>query len=1088
MRRFTLRIAVVVAVLVALSAFSRHIVDTGYDQQRDCKFDRRTPPSLVVMACTAVLAKEPDAGWAYSARGSAHDKLRSNDLAFRDYEAAIAIAERELQRDPSRPESYSTLSSLHRSMSSWHLFAQIRAEGEVRERHETGRAHHEAKSRELDARWTEILNARPRSSSQSGTLLSMIPHSLRDAGATAAISAVLAAVLGFLSCWSWREAPRRVLAAAATSAVLFAITGYRANFGDPSSPVSAVLTSWRFYFVDVLDSIAFHFRGLNLDEWLPSFQLSTWIVFAMVGTLGTAAFRIARRYLRVDQVYFHPSAPVSGREWWLGLGCLIGGSVGLLLFFGPLAVCSVHYIEMDNPCRSVVEKLDVARTEYLGTEVELISLALVAGAPVLVWLRAGRRQHWQWVLCWSVVVAALLAYAYQKALLWPGDLYTLALLCAIGLVMSAREWLRLWSVGRMGMRQAGVPLFMWPFAAHDLLARRAAGLADAELAAAYSLPDHTALAQRVMAAEQVRRGLAPIDREEWLPEKSAATVPPSFASPARWSDYAELVERRRAVYRSALSMFVLWMLTIVVMLASLAAVSARSTEAISIFNGSRYGFAAAGTLFVWVFLLGAWRTRRRAARILLLRPFGMPGMSPPLRRIVVRHLGPLAHVFTLSDRSYRPNWFLEVLSRGWGTAKLVLGPLLKPSFRLASVRSERSYSAFANRLGNPRQLALLSLMCRGQALNIKSTYDYWKRCIHLMMNSCDVVVMDVSKIGPGSAWEIDQLSRRGMLDRCVFLAQQGLVDLTPGSPVETALRDRPVELFYYDRHGWIVEEAHFREIVVDRLRAVLVPAEPRPALVVQPAKTAVPLRTFPVARPYRHESGIRIVLNWRGAAVLAGSLLLIGYMAGQQHSQPGDSGQTAPRRQVPPSEAVDAGAHREASATVGVPPPALASPLPDPPTYQVPEPLTYQALLAARARLSDSDAMVELAKRLFEGTDGPADPEQGTQWLKLAAEADHVEALRELALSHETGRGVPVDADEAADAILRWLAKGGDEAVEQFDEDIEDGDVWGWDTMMELQRKLRDGGHYRGNAAIDGIVGPATRDAIRRYIESQSAN
>ena len=40
------------------------------------------------------------------------------------------------------------------------------------------------------------------------------------------------------------------------------------------------------------------------------------------------------------------------------------------------------------------------------------------------------------------------------------------------------------------------------------------------------------------------------------------------------------------------------------------------------------------------------------------------------------------------------------------------------------------------------------------------------------MHTCDLIIMDLSRVKAGSVWEITQLARRGLLPRCLFIVQE----------------------------------------------------------------------------------------------------------------------------------------------------------------------------------------------------------------------------------------------------------------------------------------------------------------------------
>ena len=57
--------------------------------------------------------------------------------------------------------------------------------------------------------------------------------------------------------------------------------------------------------------------------------------------------------------------------------------------------------------------------------------------------------------------------------------------------------------------------------------------------------------------------------------------------------------------------------------------------------------------------------------------------------------------------------------------------------------------------------------------NIRTSDEWWRDCIDLLMESAQLIVMDVSRVSEGSSWEITRLAARNLLHKCVFVAQDG---------------------------------------------------------------------------------------------------------------------------------------------------------------------------------------------------------------------------------------------------------------------------------------------------------------------------
>jgi hypothetical protein len=57
----------------------------------------------------------------------------------------------------------------------------------------------------------------------------------------------------------------------------------------------------------------------------------------------------------------------------------------------------------------------------------------------------------------------------------------------------------------------------------------------------------------------------------------------------------------------------------------------------------------------------------------------------------------------------------------------------------------------------------------------------------MLMHSCEIVVVDLSWVKEGTAWELNELHQRALLTRCIFVAGES-------GAAELAVLRRPVEL------------------------------------------------------------------------------------------------------------------------------------------------------------------------------------------------------------------------------------------------------------------------------------------------------
>ncbi len=222
--------------------------------------------------------------------------------------------------------------------------------------------------------------------------------------------------------------------------------------------------------------------------------------------------------------------------------------------------------------------------------------------------------------------------------------------------------------------------------------------------------------------------------------------------------------------------------------------------------------------------VAVYYTRIHYLRILLLRPFGQRRLSIGLRRVIVRQFGIFGNVFTLSDRNYRPNLILDGIMWLVNVSFLVLGPVFRPSPRGAWIKNERTFLKFARSLHKRGWQNFRSFIVGDQACNIKTHNEWWRLCIDLMMNSSELIIMDVSHVGAGSEWEIVHLDRRGFLRDCIFMAQEGYEAVGVEKLSQILEARRMPRVFLYRPSGEFLEPDELNAEIQRRLLKVF-PAE-----------------------------------------------------------------------------------------------------------------------------------------------------------------------------------------------------------------------------------------------------------------------
>ncbi len=403
----------------------------------------------------------------------------------------------------------------------------------------------------------------------------------------------------------------------------------------------------------------------------------------------------------------------------------------------------------------------------------------------------------------------------------------------IAAIVLARRYFRLRKVARFGMQSWRYrPLRRRSEKIADFKAT-ADALDDAELMGAANHPDHSAGGKAACTHALAERGASAEAVAKWMPPARALHLPTYLdaGGSATEAGSRETVFRAFSVVvrvTAAVALASLLVLLVGLVIFIIGDMGPRSpgssSRSSSLMLATPVGLVSLAVFFLGLLIGSIW-LRKRTLRILLLRPFGDRKMSAALKKVVLGRLGAKAHVYTLSDRAFMPNPFLKVFNILGDTVRYLVAAFARPSMRIASVHNEMTYFKLACDVSRKMKPSFRSLISGGQAVNIRTSDAWWKQCIDMLMHSTDYIVMDISLVKPGSAWEIEQLHRRGLLDRCVFIVQerykeQGLASIAPLLPAGFV-----PQLHVFRETGEFLEEAAFEQA----LRNQLVPRGPRPA-------------------------------------------------------------------------------------------------------------------------------------------------------------------------------------------------------------------------------------------------------------------
>ncbi|PZO52723.1 MAG: hypothetical protein DCF16_08560, partial [Alphaproteobacteria bacterium] len=239
-----------------------------------------------------------------------------------------------------------------------------------------------------------------------------------------------------------------------------------------------------------------------------------------------------------------------------------------------------------------------------------------------------------------------------------------------------------------------------------------------------------------------------------------------------------------------------------------------------------------GAVVLWLAIIWfiASALRRHPARVLLLRKFNERHLSEPLERMLASELRPYGHIATLSDKHIRRERFgwlqMALLSLGNPLAALwfVIGLPIRFVWRLfdrsamgpAVVLNARDYRNLAQRLRDRIGLNVQTALVSKEAFMVCTSDAWWRMVVQLFMDSSDAIVVDLSQVTQGTAWELDVIATERAAPRCVFVALWGKLE-----EAEAALRERGISavVHHYAPDGEIQRRGVFRAAMLAAMRA-----------------------------------------------------------------------------------------------------------------------------------------------------------------------------------------------------------------------------------------------------------------------------
>ena len=238
------------------------------------------------------------------------------------------------------------------------------------------------------------------------------------------------------------------------------------------------------------------------------------------------------------------------------------------------------------------------------------------------------------------------------------------------------------------------------------------------------------------------------------------------------------------------------------------------------------GLVGLSVTAIWFF---ASAFRRKPARVLLLRKFNVRALSMPLERMMARELRPYGHIASLSDRHIRHDtwgWLsMAMLSLSNPLAALwfVIGAPVRFVWRLFDrsrmgpviVLNARDYRNLARRLRDRIGLNVQIATGSKEAFLIRTSDAWWRMVVRLMMESSDAILVDLSQVSAGTAWELDVIREENAAARCVFVSLWGKAEEAQAALARLGFANT---CFHYAPDGEIQRRAEFRAAMLGAMR------------------------------------------------------------------------------------------------------------------------------------------------------------------------------------------------------------------------------------------------------------------------------
>lgn len=230
---------------------------------------------------------------------------------------------------------------------------------------------------------------------------------------------------------------------------------------------------------------------------------------------------------------------------------------------------------------------------------------------------------------------------------------------------------------------------------------------------------------------------------------------------------------------------------------------------------------------LWAFVTAS---RRKPARVLLLRKFNDRGIGRSLEKMSNRNLRPYGHVFTLADKHFKRNAFLSFVSQFWvGPFTMLMRMVTVPVGMVRRLwdRSRdgpilvwhaRDFQNFVRRFEDRGGLNLEMARTQRKAIMVRTSDAWWQHVVEVTMHAVDVIVVDLTEVSAGTVWELQKIPAENVGERVVFTVREDRIDSAKDNLRLHGFPQHVDAVQVYKRNGVFLDAPAFREA----LRAAMV--------------------------------------------------------------------------------------------------------------------------------------------------------------------------------------------------------------------------------------------------------------------------